>query len=205
MLIKLLGKSNQNNSKNTKKKVRFFVNKSPSEIKHMDYNISQNSPQTGGLTLFSNVSQGTDVVQRVGNKLYLVSINVRLRIKLHPSSTSPTSVRLILVLDKQGYNSPVASDILENSTLGTGLATMSQYNSYYQNRFSILMDSVLTVDDDDRVKMVNKTIQLHKTSFYIGSGTTFSNQVWLLHLSDESNALHLPYVEGSNRLYFTDD
>lgn len=205
MLIKLLGKSNQNNSKNTKKKVRFFVNKSPSEIKHMDYNISQNSPQTGGLTLFSNVSQGTDVVQRVGNKLYLVSINVRMRIKLHPSSTSPTSVRLILVLDKQGYNSPVASDILENSTLGTGLATMSQYNSYYQNRFSILMDSVLTVDDDDRVKMVNKTIQLHKTSFYIGSGTTFSNQVWLLHLSDESNALHLPYVEGSNRLYFTDD
>lgn len=175
------------------------------EKKHLDYNISQAITQAGSLTLMSNVSQGVGDTQRIGTKAYLLSMFCHFIFAQNPASTVD-NIRLMMIVDKQGYNSPVVTDVLEPGTVGGGLAPISQFNRNYMGRFRILFDKMFTLDNVNRQSIeFRKILRINVKSHYIGAGTTFMNQVYLLHIGDNGNVLQLPIINGVFRLMYTDD
>jgi len=174
------------------------------ENKHFDVNISQSSATTGTLTLLSAVGQGVDDTQRVGNTLYLRTLFLVTQIGLNLAATSQ-SIRLIILIDKQGYNAPSVGDVIEPALLGGGLAPISQYNHYYMSRFKILYDKTLKVSTGYGENLIwKRTIPLRVNSHYIGTSTTFKNQIYILHFSNETNNLQLPLLNASARIIYND-
>jgi len=190
------------------KKLEKKVNKiiKMEEVKHLDYNLSQNVFDTGTLTLLSGMTQGSGETQRVGLKVYCKRIDTILQFTANSVATRPQTMTVWLILDKQGYNAPAITDILEPINLGSTLAPYSLYNWNYLNRFKVLAKRMATVDlNDKETKIITFGVNVNKIMTYIGAGTTFTNQIYFLTISDEANVLALPTVRCTNRITYTDD
>jgi hypothetical protein len=124
---------------------------------------------------------------------------------IHPSQSS-TNVRCLLVLDKQGYNTPTIADILEPAFLGAAYTTVAPYAWDYRLRFRILHDKVYTLTQAAfQNQFAEFIVPVNVTSQNIGAASTFLNHVYILIISSETNVLQLPVYYYTTRVRYTDD
>ena len=177
----------------------------PPEVKHFDVSLSQNVLVNGTLNRLTSIAQGVDDTQRIGNVLYLRSVYLNYTLNMNSSSTYD-NVRVIVLCDKQGYNTPGVVDIVEPGNVGGNLAPISQYNHYYLQRFRILYDKIHTLSlGKTESIIVKRMIKLGFRSHFIGAGTTFANQVYILVLGSNTNILQLPVMNTVSRIIYNDN
>jgi len=194
------------NKQEIKQIVRSMVNK-PVEIKYFDqYQISTSVTASGTITNISDITRGNDVTQRIGNQVTLKSIHFRVGMYLNANATQ-TALRILVIQDTFGTNAPAVTDVLETAFLSSYYSEIAPYYWDYRKRFKILKDDVtyLCKNSDTSGVFKEYNIKLGFNSQHIGASTTFKNQVYLLLVSNESNALNLPVVNIHSRLLFTDE
>lgn len=175
------------------------------ENKHYDVNLSQTIVATGTLTLLSNIGQGVDDTQRLGNTLHLRSLYLNVIVNQASTSFSDT-FRILIVRDRQNYNTPAVADILEPGVLGGGLAPIAQYNHYYMSRFKILYDKTFHLSQGGgEVFSMKRWIPIFCDSHYIGASTVFKNQIYLLHVGNNTNILQSPTINTCARIIYQDN
>jgi len=189
-----------------KQMVRSMVTK-PVEIKYFDqYQISTSVTAAGTITNISDITRGDDVTQRIGNQVTLKEIQFRVGMYINANATQ-TALRIMVIQDTFGTNAPSVSDVLETAFLGSYYSEIAPTYWDYRKRFRILKDDVTYLCKASSASGVAKqfTVKLGFNSQHIGSSTTFKNQVYLLLVSNESNALNLPVINIHSRLLFTDE
>lgn len=207
----LLGTKTNNRRKPAGKEIRKTVKSivmgmQRVEPKYFDQTIAVNPVTAGGIANISDITRGTDVTQRVGNQVFLKTIEFRCSASLNVNVTK-AAIRYIIMIDKMGYNAPVASDVLETALLGTVYTDVSPYVWDYRKRFTILRDEVLSLTKGGPNEYVTRhfTLKLNTHSFHIGAATTFKNQVYILIVGAETNVLNLSTFQYNSRLVFTDE
>lgn len=177
------------------------------EQKHFDVSLQQNPGQNGQLSLLSGITQGTGDTQRVGIKAKFAKVYIRyILYNSNIATNSQEFIRVIIFIDKMGYNAPLVTDVLEPGQISTVFAPIANYNRNYQDRFRILYSKVHKLDALSNNSTTDyKTIKLNVQSDYIGAGTTFKNQLYILHCSTNNNVLAVSTLNFTSRLIYTDD
>lgn len=174
------------------------------EKKHYDRFNTHSIISTGTLTLLTSVTaQGTDDNQRIGDVIYCTSLYIHLNL-IRNTSSNYDNIRLIIFQDKMGYNTPVVNDIMEPGTMGGAYAPLGQFNHYFMSRFRILWDKTVSLSLNMGVtKTLQKSIRVNSKIEYVGAAT-FKNQIYLLTIGDNNNALQLPQINSVTRIIYTD-
>lgn len=102
---------------------------------------------TGAIINLVGLAQGDSEDQRTGNSIYVRHINASGMLAINASGVA-TSVRVMLVIDKQqlGDTTPSVADILEDT--GTAVAPYSKLNALTVGRFSVLSSRVYMLNAD---------------------------------------------------------
>lgn len=99
----------------------------------------------GSITLLNGVSQGTDYTNRIGRKVILKSLLVRLNVVPNIANSAPQGdiIRVMVVYDCQtNAAAPVLSDIINAGSI----TYQSPMNLNNRDRFKILADKFLTME-----------------------------------------------------------
>lgn len=207
-----LGKSRNTNkqiSEGVKRQVKQVVKSLQTksvENKYFDQSLSSGVTAVGLLYNISDITRGTDVTQRVGNQVTLKSIEFRLSFSLN-SNVTKAAVRFLVVLDKQGYNAPVVSDILEPGLINTTYTDIAPYHWDYRKRFDVKKDEVVSLTKGGPQEYTTRhfVMPLNLQSQHIGASTTFKNQLYLLVIGSELNIANISSFQYHSRLIFTDE
>lgn len=185
--------------------VKSMVNK-PAELKYFDQSLSFGAVVAGNIINISDVTRGTDVTQRIGNEIFLKEIQFRMSFSISPN-VDKAAIRYIVLVDLQGYNAPVVTDVLEAGLVGTTYTDIAPYHWDYRKRFRILTDKVMNLVKYSEHGYIQKrfTLPLNIKSYNIGAGTTFKNQIYLLVIGSETNVLNISNFQYHSRLIFTDE
>lgn len=205
-------KTNKNKSGKIKKKMVSSLIKqiasSNVEIKHFDQSSAAAISVSGLLVNVSDITRGDDVTQRIGNQVSIKNIHLKVTWTLGTNATAQR-VRTMIVVDKQGFNTPVVTDIIDTSFVGGGggYSSIGYYYWDYRKRFKVIYDHVscLTSSGSNQTIHLDRKASLNLKSQYIGASTTFTNQVYLLFIADDSNVLDFPACYYSTRITFTDE
>lgn len=155
------------------------------EIKYFQSPNTSVIPNWGGnqLSLFNPV-QGDDDIARIGDKVYVESIEFRLTVYKTPMSTPGNVARFILYRDKS--NAMVSSALLNTAGQGTPNYINQVYDVDFRNQWELLKDFRVTIDESSAtvrtyvIKMkVNKPAQFIQTSTSNASGN-----IYLFYASD---------------------
>lgn len=103
------------------------------------------------LILLNGLSQGTDATTRIGRKVLMKSLLVRVTVSMttlaagtQPAGAIGGQVRFLCIYDSQSNGAaPIASDILSQVTTDTVVSPMNLNN---RERFKILFDKYVTID-----------------------------------------------------------
>lgn len=178
--------------------------KSSEEVKHFDQYSAGSLAPVGTITCLTDLSQGIDVSSRIGNVVTYNHLSFKLTCTIHPNAINGY-FRVILLVDKQGYNAPTIADVLEPIGLSSPFVAVLPYRWDYKKRFKILFDKkVVLTQAAITANCVEVETPLKLKSNNIGASTTFTNQVWVLLQSTEQNVLALPGFYWYSRLTFTD-
>lgn len=185
--------------------VKSMVNK-PVESKYFDQSLSLGAVVAGNIYNISDITRGDDVTQRIGNQVFLKEIQFRISASINPN-VDKAAVRYIVFVDKQGFNAPVVTDVLEAGLVGTTYTDIAPYYWDYRKRFRILADHVLNLVKYSETAYIQKrfTLPLKFNSYHIGASTTFVNQVYLIIVGAETNVLNISNFQYHSRLVFSDE
>lgn len=124
-----------------------LLRRKTSEIKTVDVASVAIEPVSGAATttLLNGCVEGVDAVNRVGRRINMKSISLRMGITITeaPTTANPTYIRYALVYDRQPNGAaPAYSDIFQNITLAgaTSSDAFSFPNPTNFDRFTILRD-----------------------------------------------------------------
>lgn len=151
----------------------------------------------------SNVSQGDGDSERDGDKIYLKMVHIRGYCQV--SSASTYNVIRFLLVQWKPNSIPSVSDILQN--IGTANAPNSFINWDKRQMFRVLKDWRQIVLGTDRqaamfnVKITSKKIL--KQLQFVSGGTTCTNMVYLLAISDDG-LTSFPAFTYYSRVTYTD-
>lgn len=103
---------------------------------------------TGLVASMTNIDQGTSENSRIGNSVFIKSIDLRIHVKGNQTSTvNDQCVRVLVVKDKLNTGTvPTLANVLE--TTGSSLSVISPYSLNNKNdmkRFQILKDKLVNV------------------------------------------------------------
>lgn len=148
-------------SKNEKKSFDMvFVNTANDYWLPLAANVTGTNPlltanATGGMTVLNAIPQGTQIDQRVGNKIQISSIRVKASLVITGSAPTFDGIRIMVVYDRNPNGAyPTISTILSDSGIVEGAMSTantnfaSSQNIAYKDRFLILRDQLLTIDPD---------------------------------------------------------
>lgn len=180
--------------------------KQPVEFKYFDQSLQLGAVVAGNLYLISDVTRGTDVTQRIGNEIMLHDLEFRASFSIN-TGVQKAMIRYILLIDKQGFNTPTVVDILEPGLVGTTYTDIAPYYWDYRRRFKILHDEVvpLTLGGANGYTAKHLKLKLNLRSNHIGTSTTFTNQVYLLVIGSELNILNISSFQYHSRIKFSDE
>lgn len=161
---------------------------------------------TGVMTLLNGLVPGSDANQRIGRRINVLSLLLRLYIQ--PGATPTDGVcRAMVVVDKQANGAaPVIGDILTSGT------SVNPNNLNNRGRFVTLLDWV-TVIDQVAQKIVYKTVFLRKkfaTVYNAGTAGTVADiataSLYLVTVGDlAAGATANVITNGVARIRFEDD
>jgi hypothetical protein len=174
----------------------------PTELKYYDTTVTQFANQVGTLTGLDYPSQTVAADGRVGNAITVRGLDVRYICNLTGASTRDT-VRLVLFVDMQGYNTPVVTDVIQAAGVGTAFAPIVPFNYTYRLRFKVLHEEVFSLTTAFSTYSSAKRLGLNLTTTFVGA-STFTNQIYWLIMSDEGNPLQYPLVNAAFRVTYTD-
>lgn len=174
------------------------------EVKRADSELlGQSVSTTGVFTLLNGVAQGDDVINRDGNRIYMLNMEMSFEILI---ADTFNKVRFIVFYDKQPNGAaPSASDILQDPG---NYPITSRYNYDNRQRFKFLYDRVFIVDvDQPTITVGKKWLKLKKDTLYSGSGNTITaiktGSIYLFLISDSNASTH-PTVTWNARIRFMD-
>jgi len=178
------------------------VRRSPMpELKYHDTANYYASVNTAGQVIaISSIAQGTDVTDRIGNKITIKNIHVRGTFT--NVTGAPAQVRIIFFIDKYGQTG-AGTDIL--FWANTAYACLGPVTADSTPRFKILRDKVYDIDTESRpTHTVNEFLKMNHTVNYYGAlGTeVYSGVVYMLVLS--SKTTDLPSFRYVSRMRFMD-
>lgn len=117
-----------------------FVTMGQQERKFLDNNITlpATTVATGVLTLLNGCAQGTTAITRVGTRIYMKSVHIRMNLSVNVPTSASTAIRCLVVYDKESNGAaPLATDILAQDT------SCAANNLYRPGRFTTLMDEFI--------------------------------------------------------------
>lgn len=199
------GKSNQQLV--SKKQVRDMIRSitSKEELKFLDTNANASSVDFSGiLSLLSDPLQGDGSSERVGDRLTLVKLELRLNLEAADS----TNLMRFMLVQYFPSASPSVTTFLQNT--GSGASPISQYSVATISDYKVLLDSgpinlVLGQANTQRsFKYLNVTNFSKKVVVFASNTTAASNHLYLLVISD-SGAIPNPSISYNIRLWYTDD
>lgn len=157
---------------------------------------------TGTIVPISNMIQGVDYNQRIGNSLKLQRIEVNFRNLIGTGTNSFLRVMLVRDLDNQGAT-PNISDILQT------VDVMSPRNYLRTERFSVLYDEFSNLNSVSQTGEVAELDLPHEGHIkYLDATSNPSSygkgNLFLVHISNENVANQLTCIYYS-RIYYTDD
>lgn len=173
-------------------------------------NGGQTVDATGTVTCISNIPQGDSDEERIGDQIYLRSIEVMWDAVVYDTYNF---LRLMIiqwfpqVTDTSG-TSPIS---IANNILFDGTSDVENYNMpyYHDNRyqFRVLYDKTITVNTDmpaTRRHHFHITKGFKRKIQYYGSSTTNGmNQIFVIKISDSTAASH-PTINSAFKLNFSD-
>ena len=111
------------------------------ELKTIDVAPTQaEATTTAAITLLNGVATGTDYTARIGRKIRMKSLYMRIQISPVDQVTSDTFVRLLIVYDMQSNGTaPAITDVLNTGS------TVDHFNLNNRDRFKILMDKCIPI------------------------------------------------------------
>lgn len=160
---------------------------------------------TGFVTPVSQLVQGLDYTNRVGDSIRMQRIVFNYRVVKNSSATSSV-VRIMLIrdLDCAGAT-PSTSDILQ--TVGGAGAPLTFPDYLNRNRFSILHDRLEIVSTSDLAFTGTLDMPHQGHILYLGTAANAASQgkgsMFVVAVSDE--ATNTPTLAFQTRIVFTDD
>lgn len=170
------------------------------------------SATTGNIILLSGVAVGTDYNTRIGRKVVIKSVYLRMAAYLTPAAPANEGdfIRCLLIVDKQANGAaPVISDIFQNSNY------IDPLNLNNRDRFKVMYDKMIAFGPSNyaaaaitggapqpRFKKYFKLCNYE--TIFGGTGATVgsiqSNALYLVFLSKQG----LTYVDYNCRVRFMD-
>lgn len=180
--------------------------KQPVEYKYFDQSLQLGAVVAGNLYLISDITRGVDVTQRVGNEVMLHDMELRTSFSIN-TNVQKAMIRFIVLVDKQGFNTPTVVDILEPGLVGTSYTDIAPYYWDYRRRFKIIHDEVVPMNRNgsNGYTARHHKFKLNMRSNHIGASTTFTNQIYLLVIGSELNILDISAFQYHSRIRFTDE
>ena len=182
------------------------------EVKKYDetssFNVSTNNNKLANLT--EGLGKGTNVNQRIGNKVLLFKLKCNLFFQWEPGGNDENEhtqwFRVILFKWPGGETTPTVADILEYT--GTEINRfLSPYTIKGNNRYKILRDTHLSVADGEVQKnWTKKKINLKATLTWDENDNAAKNHIYLLITSVGINDTDttIENVDLISRAKFTD-
>lgn len=187
---------------------KLALKKLTAEPGYFDTTIANGISDTGSLFPLNNMAQGSDINQRVGRKVDMVSVSCNLQ---WLQSDASNRLRLLLVYDKMNSGStPAFSDVMV--TQGGSSNIFSHPNVANLERFVILYDQLRSVQapgtaypttpQEWNVKW-SRSLKGKETVFN-SSGTNFEKGgLYLMAISDSAAVAH-PSIYGTLRVKYFD-
>ncbi len=165
----------------------------------------------------SNIAQGTDYFNRVGDSILVQSFELRLT-AVGETNAEAQKMRVLLVADKeQNGTDPTLGEVLQGGTS----PLIQPYNVFYEQRFNVLYDELVTMNNrvglatggtstaflGERVDMPDLVRKWNKHIKYDASAAAdASNRENALYLMCVSNSASTgPGLQYTFRLRFTDN
>jgi len=106
------------------------------------------------------MATGADFNTRVGNRIVMKSVNLRMLFTNEAAMVSRQPIRLMLVYDRQANGAaPVITDILDSAAMS------SQKNVANRDRFLVLRDMVFDMNSFGAATAAASNVQMVKTVF----------------------------------------
>lgn len=160
----------------------------------------------GAVLPVSQIVQGTDYTQRVGDSIKIQRIELRFQVAKAAAATN-NAVRIMLVrdLDCQGAI-PATGDIIANT--GSAIAPMSPKKFLNDKRFSVIYDYLHVVSTTDYC-FTDTYTQAHEGHIlFLGSAANAASMgkgsLFLVAVADVITT-NLPVITFTTRITFTDD
>jgi len=193
----------------TRQEVQRLIQRN-TELKYQN-SITANTGLSTTATMYqiTNIAQGTTDVTRVGDRLKLVKSYMRGVVYCGDVS----NIVRFIIFQWFPNSTPVAVDILLPGSSGAYDWT-SQYNHDLRQEFKVLYDKTWTLVGNGSAATAPYTSAYqacfqatlkprHTELQYSGGGTTGTNQIWWMALSDSSAPTH-PTIEFTFKTMYTD-
>lgn len=162
---------------------------------------------TGGMTCINAIVLGNSALTRIGNKITIKSI--RMRILIYCTTPTTNSIRVCLLVDRQPNQAfPTIDQIFQDSTTNTDFN--SSLNMGYKDRFRILRETVYSFTNNGNLgRYVSKMSRKRIPCMYITSdgdiGDLGSNSILLLiGSSNYTNTSNFFTVRFTTRIRYYD-
>lgn len=184
---------------------------SKEEVKYFDVRINSVTYNTTPTdTILTQISQGVNVQNRIGNKIRLLGFKFRL---MCYASTDTINLLRITFWQYSGNSanySPTAPNLFENGSSNAALTPQpdSQYNWAQRKTYKVQYDTTLGLSPqatpvvclEQRVSIPKKWQDI---VFNSDAATTGTNHLLLTVMSDSAAVPH-PEIDGTIRLFYTD-
>lgn len=182
------------------------------EKKFRDVNQVISADDTGSFTLLNGMAQGTSQSTRIGNKISMTSILLRLAAFNGEAGASAPIIRYLIVYDKQtNAATPAITDVL---TAATVLAPMNLAN---RDRFVVLAEDTFRPDNTfNDTAAIAEYAEFRQRYIKIRLDTVFNNTsggtvadiqsggLFIIALSTMVNGTAEPVVTIYSRIRYTD-
>lgn len=188
------------------------------ELKTIDVAPTQaEATGTASINLLNGVATGTDYTGRIGRKIRMKNLYLRIQVAPVDQVTSDTHLRLLVVYDMQTNGAaPAITDVLNTAS------TVDHVNLNNRDRFKILVDKCIPIganvntatqaySNGRNVYYIKKYISLASRGcsdvLFNGTGATISSiatgSIYFLYFSGVTAGLG-PQVTWSSRIRFQD-
>lgn len=160
---------------------------------------------SGTIYALTNVAQGTTDSDRVGDRIYIKSVQVRWNMKI---ADVYNQCRVILFQWDQDNSGLTMQRLLAGTLVGTNNAPLAPYAHDFSKDRRILYDKSFILDGVDKVAETDTTYVTRgfmdrRIQYYSGSSTTGNGFLFLAVISD-SSAINHPTLDFVAKVTYTD-
>lgn len=173
------------------------------ERKNRDVSLAQAFDTTGTITLLNGITQGSDIINRVGNRIDVVSILIRGSVAVGATPTSAT-YRWLVVYDKQANAAtPLITDVL------TAISLSGVNNLANRDRFVIYLDKTGQLEATDKTtEPIKEYIECNLETTYNGTGATSAaiatGALYFISVGNLAAGVTTPTVAATSRIRYID-